>query len=221
MIAVDLIVDEIPALKTSEKGEKALSYMDIYRVSHLPIVNNKQLLGLISDKDIYDNERENHAIGNHYLSLANPFVFDNQHIFEIIDMVAKLKLTVIPVLDKNKNYLGVITLSKLINEFAKMISVDKAGSIIILDMTILDYSCSEISQIVESNNAKILSLFISQFENSTQINVTIKIDVTDITSIIKTFERYNYVIKASYLYEDLIKSLYESRYESFIRYLNT
>lgn len=220
MIAAELLVDEIPVVKTSDTGNQALNWMEINRVSHLPIVNNTQFLGLVSDKDIYDNNCEDDPLGNHNLSLVNPFVFEYQHIFEVIDIFAKSNLSVIPVLDKNKNYLGTITLSRLLLSFSKMISVDKAGSIIIFDMTIHDYSAAEIAQIVESNNAKILSLFVIQIENSTQINVTIKIDETDITPIIRTFERYDYDIKASYLYEDVIKSFYESRYEAFIKYLN-
>jgi acetoin utilization protein AcuB len=220
MIAADLIVDDIPLVKTSDSGNQALIWMETCKVSHLPIVNNSQLLGLISDKDIYDNNCEDEALGNHNLSLTNPFIFEDQHLFEIIDIVAKMGLSLIPVLKRNNDYLGSITLTKLVNAFSKMISVDKAGSIIILDMTIHDYSASEISQIIESNNGKILSMFVSQFDNSTQINVTLKIDVTDITSIVKTFDRYNYIIKASYLYEDLVKAFYESRYESFLKFLD-
>ncbi len=220
MLAKELMVDEIPVVKTSDTGNQALVMMDANRVSHLPIVNNEQFLGLISEKDIFDNNCEDQALGNHNLSLVNPHVFDNQHVFEVVDIIAKLNLTLIPVLDNNKNYIGSITLSRLVHAFAKMISVEKAGSIIILDMCIHDYSSSEIAQIVESNNAKILSLFVSQLENSTQINVTIKIDVTDINSILRTFERYDYSIKASFLFEDIIKSLYESRFESFIKFIN-
>lgn len=220
MLAIDLIVDDIISVKTSDTGNTALSVMDTHRVSHLPIVNNKQLLGLISDKDIYDSNCEKEPIGNHNLSLVNPFVYEKQHVFEVVDIVARMNLTLIPVLDSNKNYLGAISLQKLVHSFAKMISVEKAGSIIILEMTIHDYSSSEIAQIVESDNAKILGLFVTQFDNSTKINLTLKIDVTDITSILKTFERYDYIVKASFLYEDIIKSFYDSRYESFIKYLN-
>ncbi len=220
MLAKELMVDEIPVVKTSDTGNQTLAMMDTNRVAHLPIVNNQQFLGLISEKDIFDNNCEDQALGNHNLSLVKPHVYENQHVFEVIDIMAKLNLTLIPVLDNNKNYLGSITLSRLIHAFAKMISIDKAGGIIILDMCIHDYSSSEIAQIIESNNAKILSLFVSQFENSTQINVTVKIDVTDINAILRTFERYDYTIKASFLYEDIIKSLNESRFESLIKYIN-
>ena len=73
MLAKDLISDVIPALKTSDSGQKALYWMDIFRISHLPIVNNKDFLGLISDKDIYDINMAEEPIGNHSLSLFSPY----------------------------------------------------------------------------------------------------------------------------------------------------
>lgn len=220
MIAKELISDAIPVVRTSDTGNTALQWMETHRVSHLPIVNNQEFLGLISDTDIYDNNCGEDPIGNHNLSLVRPYVFENQHIFEIMDLCAKMKLSVIPVLDTNKNYLGAISLFKMVTEFSKMMSIEKAGSIIVLEMTIHDYSLHEMSGIVESNNAKILTSYITDFDNSTQINVTIKVDVTDIASILQTFERYNYNVKASFLAEDMLKVFYQDRYDSFINFLN-
>ncbi len=220
MIAKNLISDTIPTLKTSNTGAEAISWMEMHRVSHLPIVNNEEFLGLISDSDIYDHNQMDAALGTHNLSLARPYVFENQHIFEIIDLFAKLKLTIIPVLDEKKKYLGCITLYKLVSEFARMINVEKAGGIIILEMTINDYSLVEISQIVESNNMKILSLFITTDESTTGITLTLKVDATDLASIIQTFERYDYKIKAAFLSEDMLKVFYQDRLDSFLNYLN-
>jgi len=220
MIAKDLIVDSIPVVKTSDTGNTALAWMEMHRVSHLPIVNNEEFLGMVSDTDIYDNNCGEEPLGNHNLSLVRPYVYENQHIFEVIDIVAKLGISVIPVLEQNKHYLGSITMFKLVEEFAKMISVEKAGGIIILEMTIHDYSLTEISQIVESNNARVLTLFVSSTDDSTVVSVTLKVDITDLASIVQTFERYDYKIKASFLSEDMLKVFYQDRYDSFINFLN-
>ena len=118
MVAADLISDNIPSLKTSDTGQVALNWMEIFKVSHLPIVNNLDFLGLISDSDIYDMNQPEEAIGNHELTLLKPYVRDNQHLFEVIGIAARLKLTVIPVLDENNHYLGVITSSDLIRHVA-------------------------------------------------------------------------------------------------------
>lgn len=220
MLAKDLVSDVIPSLRTSDTGARALGWMEIFRISHLPIVNNKEFLGLISDTDIYDMGKMDEPIGNHKLSLFSPFVYEDKHIYEIIEIASRLKLTVVPVLDENKNYLGLIGQNELLGQFAKLAAVSEPGGIIVLEMHYHDYSLSQISQIVESNNANVLSLYITNDLDSTRMDVTIKVTSTDLTSIIKTFERYNYHVKASFMDEQNLGSFYKNRYEEFIRYLD-
>lgn len=221
MLAKNLISDVIPTLLTSDTGAKALQWMDIFRISHLPIVNNNDFLGLISDSDIYDLNKADEPVENHKLSLIRPFVHEDQHIFEVIALLSELKLTVVPVLDQREKYIGLITVNDLLLYFSDLAAMKQPGSIIVLELNERDYSLPEISQIVESNHAKILSLYISSPKESTKLELTIKINKTDITSIIQTFERYDYMIKASFLKQDVTETLYEERLQSFLRYLNT
>jgi CBS domain-containing protein len=220
MLAKELISDVVPALKTSDTGVQALSWMDVFRISHLPIVNNRDFLGLVSDKDIYNLNMADEAIGNHNLSLFSPYVFEDQHIYEVIEIASRLKLSVIPVLNRTNEYLGLITLNDLVEVFADLSALKHPGGILVLTVNQNDYSLTEISQIVESNDAKILSLYISSSADTTQMNVTLKINRNDLTSVIRTFERFEYNIVASYLKDDEEDKLLEDRYDSFMRYLN-
>ncbi len=221
MLAKDLISDEIPALRTSDTAVEALNWMEVFRISHLPIVNNKEFLGLISESDIFDVNKPEEPIWNHRLSLLKPFVKYDQHIYEVIEAVSRLKLTVVPVLDYENNYLGVICISDLVHYFAKLSAIEKPGGIIVLEVTQSDYSMSEISQIIESNNAKILSMYINTLPDSTKLEVTLKLNFTDLTSITKTFNRYEYHIKESFMDYDEQDDLYNERYDLFMRFLNT
>jgi acetoin utilization protein AcuB len=220
MLAKDLISDIIPALRTSDSGQKALYWMDIFRISHLPIVNNEDFLGLISDKDIYDYNMAEEPIGNHTLSLFSPYVTEDQHVYEVIELASRLSLSIIPVLSNNSHYKGVITQNDLIHYFADFSALKEPGAIIILEMSIHDYSLSQISQIVESNDAKILSLYISSHSSSTRLELTLKINKNDLTSIIQTFTRYNYTIQSTFMDHDDMDSLYENRYDMFMKYLS-
>lgn len=220
MLAKELISDVIPSLHTSDSGQKALYWMDIFRISHLPIVNNMDFLGLISDKDIYDANMAGEPIGNHNLSLFSPYVTENQHIYEVIEMASRLSLSIVPVLDHKNHYKGVVTQSDLIHYFADFAALKEPGAIIVLDMSIHDYSLSQIAQIVEGNDAKILSMYISSHSASTRIEVTLKINRNDLTSIIQTFNRYNYIIHSTFMDHDDMEGLYENRYESFMKYLS-
>jgi acetoin utilization protein AcuB len=220
MLAKELISDIVPALRTSDTGLKALSYMDIFRISHLPIINNNEFLGLISDKDIYDLNMAEEPIGNHTLSLSRPFVFFNQHVYEIIEVAARLELSVIPVLDEKNNYLGVVTQHDLLKYTSELLAIKQPGAIIVLEMNTNDYSLAQIAQIVEGNDAKILSSYISTSSDTTKMDVTVKINKNDISSVLQTFTRYNYTIKASFMENDNLTELLDDRYEMFMRFLN-
>jgi acetoin utilization protein AcuB len=220
MRAEELISGIVPVLHTSDTGEKALQLMEAYRISHLPIVNHKDFLGLISDSDIYDQNSNAEPIGNYKLSLFSPFVYKSQHIYEVIALVSKLKLTVIPVLEKNKEYLGVITISDLAQQFSSLTAVGQPGGIFILSMNITDYSLTEIARLVEGNDAKILSLYIQSEEGSSMIDVTVKVNSTNLAPILQTLERYNYQVKFTFLEDDELVNILENRYEEFMKYLS-
>lgn len=220
MLAKELISDIVPALRTTDAAMKALNWMEIFRISHLPIVQNDDLLGLISDADIFDMNMADEPIGSHNLSLFSPFVYSHQHIYEIIELVSRQKLTVVPVVDKNKKYLGVITLQDIVQYFSKLAAVENPGAIIVLEMNLHDYSLTQISNIVEGNDIKILSCYIQSSANTTQIEVTLKLNSVNIGPVLQTFERYEYNVKASFLEDENLKEMLNDRYEEFMTYLN-
>jgi CBS domain-containing protein len=220
MIANDLISEIIPSLKTSDTGQTALNWMEIFRISHLPIVNSTDFLGLISDTDIYDMNQPEEPIGNHELTLLKPYVTDNQHLFEVMGLAARLKLSVVPVLDNNNHYKGVITTSDLIRHMAGISSMDQPGGIIVLELIERDYSLSQIAQIVESNNVKVLSMYITSPAESTRLEVTLKVNTTDLLALIRTFERYNYEVKTWVTTNDSIDRFYSERFDLLMKYLN-
>lgn len=216
-----MISDIIPSLKTSDTGISALNWMDIFKVTHLPIVNDKEFLGLVSETDIYDLNMPEEPLGNHQLSLVRPYVTEEQHVLELIELASRLKLSLIPVLDHKKNYLGVVTITDLLHYFAEITALTNPGSIIVLDLNHNDYSLTQVAQIVEGNDAKILGCFITSHPNSTKIELTLKLNVTDVTSIIQTFNRYNYTVLGSFMKHDDEEDLLEDRYNLLMKYLNT
>jgi acetoin utilization protein AcuB len=220
MVAKDLISEIIPSLKTSDSGQTALNWMEIFRVSHLPIVNNQDFLGLISDSDIYDINQPEEPIGNHSLKLFKPYVDAEQHIFEVIGLASRLKLSIVPVLDSNNHFLGVITTSELIRHIAGISAIDQPGGIIVLELVARDYSLSQIAQIVEGNNVKVLSMYITSPPESTKLEVTLKVNTGDLTSVIRTFERYNYEVKTWVSDNDSMDRFYNERFDMLMKYLN-
>lgn len=219
MIARHLITDEILPLKTSDTGKAALGWMDEYKVSHLPIVNNETFLGLISEQDIYSRNNLKEPLGNHNLSLKQPFVNEHQHLYDILKTMDELSLTIVPVLDDHSKYLGCITLRNLLKFLASTYSVENPGGIIVIEISDKDYSLTEISNIVESNGAKILSTFLTNHKDSTRLEVVIKINKIELGAILQTFDRYGYYVKATFGEDEDQEDLRE-RYDSLMNYLN-
>lgn len=220
MVAKDLISEIIPSLKTSDTGQTALNWMEIFRISHLPIVNNQDFLGLISDADIFDMNQPEEPIGNHKLTLLKPYVTAEQHLFEVIGLAAKLKLTVVPVLEISGQYKGVITINDLIKNIAGISSMDQPGGIIVLDLLDRDYSLTQIAQIIESDNIKVLSMYLTSPPESTKLEVTLKVNSNDLASVIRTFERYKYDVKTWISSDDTLDRFYSERFDLLMKYLN-
>ncbi len=220
MVAKDLISEVVPSLRTSDSGQTALNWMEIFRISHLPIVNNLDFLGLISDSDIYDMNQPEEPIGNHSLTLFKPYVTTEQHLFEVIGLASRLKLTVVPVLDDKNHYKGIITTSDLVRYLAGISSMDQPGGIIVLELIERDYSLSQIAQIVEGNNVKVLSMYVTSPPESTRLELTIKVNTNELASVLRTFERYNYDVKSWITADDSMDRFYSERFDLLMKYMN-
>ena len=218
MIASELISHSLAPLKTSDTGEEVLTIMNIYHVKHLPIVNFEMLLGTISEDEVMGNDIEA-AIGTYGLGLNKAFVRGSDHLFEVMSKLAEYNLTVIPVVDEEDHYIGMITQEDILQFYANSFSFSEPGGIIVLEMNRRDYSLSEIARIVEAENSSVLSAFLTTNPDSTKVYVTIKVNQQEIQHLIATFERYDYTIKASFTEETYLEDL-KDRYDALMSYLN-
>src|SRR6201996_3467018 len=134
MLAIELIADAIPPLHTSDTIQRVIDRMVEFRVRHLPIVNNEQFLGLLAESDLLPEMDSQTPVGALGLSLINPYVREDQHIYDVIRLFYEQQLTVVPVLDIKKNYLGIIPINAMNTYFATITSVAEPGGIIILDI---------------------------------------------------------------------------------------
>ncbi|MDP4280541.1 MAG: CBS domain-containing protein, partial [Bacteroidota bacterium] len=183
------------------------------------VVNDADFLGLICDTDIYNMDSFDESIENYHISLDRSYVIENQHVSDVIRAFGSGKLTLLPVLNEKKQYLGVITLAHLVQSLASVLPVSNPGGVLVLEINEKDYVLTEIAQIVESNDAKILFMYIRSFPDSTKLEVTLKINRIDTAAVIQTFNRYNYIIKASFS-EDTYSETMKDRFDSLMKYLN-
>lgn len=219
MNVLDLISNAIPELSPNDSIVNALNLMDEYRVSHLPVVQDGRYMGLVSEEELELTDKQDKSMIYQNREIHDFHVDAEKHVFDAVKLFSTYDLTVLPVLGKDREFLGCVTLEDMVDMIAKIQAVDEIGGIIVLEMFNRDYSMQQIAGIVEGNDAKILSSNITSFPDSMNIEVTLKVNTENIAPIIQTFERYDYVIKASYQEENINEDL-KDRYDEFMNYLN-
>jgi CBS domain-containing protein len=218
LVAKELISSAVLPLKTSDTGEEALELMSDFHVRHLPIVNNNEILGLLSEDDIYAHDVKE-AVGSYALSIREASVKTNDHIFEIMSLMAEYDLTTVPVVDEKDFYIGIITLEDILHYYASSFSFREPGSILVLKMNKQDYSLAEISRIIEMENATIIGTFISNIPETTNILVTLKINKQEISKVVTALNRYEYEIAGTYTESSYVNML-KDRYDMLLSYLD-
>ncbi len=219
MIARELITDDVPPIRSSETVEKALNWLDEFKLLHLPVVDGNEYLGLLSEDILFDANSPDMLLSELNLSFNRPFVYEDRHIYEVMKMVSDLNLSVAPVLDKNEKYIGLTTLPHLMSLITNTASISEPGSVIILEMNKNDYSLGHVAQVIENNDTKILSAYITSSEDSTKMELTLKVNRKNIGGVLQALTRYDFVVKASYS-ESRYQEDMQSRYDSLMNYLN-
>lgn len=219
MVVADLITDEIPPLKHTDTVEMALDWMEEFKVSHLAVVKDRELLGIVSESELLDYNRPEESFEQVKFPIMKPIIHNYQHTYDLLKLMISLDLTLMPVLDDKEQYKGCITLKGLLKNMANMASVQNPGGVIVLELNQADYSMTQISNIIEGNDAKILSCHVSSIPESTKLEVTIKVNIEDLSRILQTFYRYNYIVKASFHNSDYDNDM-KNRLDEFLHFLN-
>jgi acetoin utilization protein AcuB len=217
MIAKKL-VKEVPVITMETPGIVAMSLMDELKLTNLPVIDGKACLGVISEAMLYAMSNPELSLAEGEIKLENITTPEGQHLYEITQLFVENQLSLLPVVDEHRHYTGCIHLCDIVKSFGEFASVCEPGGIIVLEIAERDYSLQEIAGIVESNDARILSVQTATQPDSTRMEVTLKINKMDLRPVLQTFARYNYTVSASFQeteYEDSLKE----RYDSLMNYL--
>jgi len=213
-----MLSEDIPPLLHTDSGEKVLLWMDEFKVSHLPVLKNGNFVGVVSESAVLDHLNLDEDLDHLFAHLPRPFVEENTHIYDVLLKISNEKLSVLPVLSESEEYRGCISIYGIMSIMSNFGSLKENGGVLILEMNAIDYSLAQIAQIVESNNAKILSSFITSAEDSTRVEVTIKVNLSNLSAIIQTFERYEYTVKDAFQDKDAESDL-RRRYEALMNFM--
>jgi acetoin utilization protein AcuB len=215
----EIISVTIPPLLLTDSVARAQDLMTDFRVAHLPVIEKDKLVGLVSEDSLLNADDDSLAISNMQQEFSHIAVQADTHFIEAVQFVNEYNLTVIPVVEKESEYVGAISATDLLKQVGKMMGVSSPGAVIVLEMEKISFSFSEISKLVETNDAQITQLNTFWDAPSSAFYVTLKINRLEISDIIATFQRYEYKVKY-YFGEELYENELRSNYDHLMNYLS-
>ncbi|WP_299524821.1 CBS domain-containing protein [uncultured Lutibacter sp.] len=212
------ILNEYKAFTLETTVLEARSFFNETNYCCFPIVKDNKLIGLISENDVQGIDDKNKSLNDFSYLFNLFFIHESVNLLEIINVFASNETNLIPVLNTGNEYIGYYDLIEILHIYNETPFLNNEGVILLLEKEIRDYSFSEICQIVESNNGKLLGIFISE-SNATTVKITLKFSSQDINEIIQSFRRYNYKVLSNHK-EDFYLEELKDRTNYLQKYLN-
>ena len=219
MLTIELLNNNIPRLKLQDTVAKALLLINDFRVTHLPVVSDDKFLGLVSEEDLLDAEETKMPIELMQETFIQASVRDNEHFLNALNCCNQFDTAVVPVINEEKELMGVITTAEILKTIGNFSGANEIGGIIVLEMERSQFSISEISRIVESNDATIFHLNTTIDDNTGLFTVTLHINKKEISAIVSTFERYDFDV-IYYFGNENFENEIHSNYRHLMNYLD-
>lgn len=218
MLNKQLISTSIPTLRLQDSVSQAIELMSEYYVKQLPVVEDERYVGLIFEDDLLniDDTTVLETISNHFSKVS---VHGGMHFIDAVQTANDYHLSLVPVVEKDNEYSGVVLLPELLRQLGKITGASDPGGLIVLEMEHRNFSFAEISKLIETNDAQITQLNTSWDNATDSFVVTIKVNKFEISDIVATFQRYDYQVKY-YFGEELYENELKDNYDHLMNYLS-
>ena len=219
MLNLNILSAGIPRLNPEDSVQLAKEIMIDHHVAHLPVVLGNKLLGIINEESLLDIESEDEPVSRLEAFFSQASVLGNGHILDTLHVCSEFRLTLIPVLNQESEYLGSITALDLLHHTDKIIGAGDPGAIVVLEMEQVNFSFSEIIKLVETNDAQVTQLNTYFDQITSSFYITLRINKMEVSDIIATFQRYEYKINY-YFGEEQYENELRSNYNHLMNYLS-
>lgn len=203
----DFINNQVEPLQSNDSIIDVQNMFLDFEYTHFPIMEREVFIGSIG-RDEAEMYATSDSINEHKYGLHRFFVRNNMNWFDVFEEFSKNNTNILPILDEKNQYIGFYELDDVLHFLNETTFIKENGGIIVIEKGTNDFTFSQISQIVESNDAKILGLFISN-SNEETTQITLKITQSNFNEIIQTFRRYNYTILSEHQEDSYLNSLKE------------
>lgn len=217
MLAQQLLTTHYPTVSPDDKVGKAIQLLEDFDILHIPVLENNKYQGVISKDDLLDAD-EDAPVKSLSSVMFVRFMLVGEHLLTALKIVSQNGLSMVPVVDTQKEWMGAITSSNMIKALSNFTGAEEPGAVIVLEMERKSYSFGEISRLVETNDA-----FITQFNTLTEeetglLIATIKVNKLEVSDIIATFQRYEYVVRY-FIGEEQYENDIRHNYDHLMTYL--
>lgn len=217
MLASQLIVTNYPTVTLTDKVSLALQLMEDYDIVHLAVVKDNKYMGLVAKSDLLDTD-EDSSIAQLEHQWLGPSVLLTDHFLTALKLSATFDVSLVPVINETKDLQGVIPQTELIHAASKFTGAEDPGGLIVLEMEKRNFSFSEISRLVETNDAYITQMNTGVDAASGLLLISIRINKFEVSDIVATFQRYDYVIRY-YFGEESYENELKENYDLLMTYL--
>ncbi len=214
-----VITDRNYAVTPTDSKRAILDKMADLRLAQLPVVKDDDFLGLVSYESLSEWKHMDEGIEQSGVPYQQVHLFDTQHIYDAVLFFQIHPIDLLPVLDEEHQFVGALTPLDVVEALGQTMSVNHPGGIIVLEMGNRDNALSHIAHIVEAENTQILSSYVRMFTDSSRLEVTIKVNTADVSSIVAAFLRHDYTVKSTYNDENS-RDNSRDRYEQLMNYIN-
>jgi predicted transcriptional regulator len=219
MLAIELNNNIIPQLQLNDTVAKALEIISDFKVSHLPVVSEEKYLGLISEDDLLDVANKKLPIESLQEDFINIFIREDDHFLQAVNISNQYQTNVIPVINEEREFTGSISGQTLLRTLGSFSGAQEIGGIIVLEMERTQFTISEISRIVESNESHVLHLNTTLQPDTGLLRVTIHLNKKELSAIVAAFERYEYTVLYSFGQEKFENEIH-TNYLHLMNYLD-
>ncbi len=219
MLTAELINNNIPRLQLQDSVSKALQLINDFRVTHLAVVSEDKYLGMICEDDLLDVDQEKGTIEFLQEQFIAASVKENEHFLNAVRYCNQFDTSVVPVINEEHELVGVITVTELLKALGDFSGANEIGGIIVMEMERSQFAISEISRIVESNDATVLHLNTTIQPDTGLLTVSLHLNKKEIAAIVSAFERYDYDI-IYYFGDEKFENEIHSNYRHLMSYLD-
>lgn len=214
------ILNDLKPLNHTDEVGSILDTMEELKFSHLPVVDEDRLyLGVICEDDLLEVSEESDPLNKHIRMLKSYSIKLSGHMFDAIRIIGEGNLSLLPVVDDENHYKGYISAVELMQDVGRQLTFSGPGAVLVIKIQTRDYQLAQIAQIVESEDARIIGLHLVSGDENEEIQVCLKINQTDLSRILKAFERYNYNVTEVF-HQSIFDESVTDRYEAFMKYIN-